>query len=106
MDYHFDGARNLLLEHFRTEKVISRRKVHELALINMCEPATYEREIRNMVHEVGLIPLNWKGKPANVEEKEKIVAWRYAPHRKMNSVIKKAIWKKKKLKSLALSSTR
>lgn len=95
------GLRAMLLDYLRANKVLNRKVAHAIAIQNHYEPATCERELRFMRHEIGVTPLNNMGVPANVEEHEHIVAWKYTPF----TVFKK-VCKKKKQKSLALSSTR
>jgi len=83
------GLRQILLDYLKVHKILNRKVAHAIGIQNHYEPATVERVLRWMKHEVGVNPLNYKGEPANIEENEHIVSWGF----KSLTVFK--VWKKK-----------
>lgn len=83
--YKKEGLKFKLLQHLKDNGTITRKELYAWSKRNGYEQATTERRAREMVNEVGVIPLNEFGTRADERLSEHIVAYRWKPTTILNS---------------------
>lgn len=71
------GLKAQLLNYLKDNGTITRKEAYQWSKAHHYEQATFERRARELVNEIGVIPLNEEGKRASVGQSEHIVAWRW-----------------------------
>lgn len=73
-----EGLKSKLLNYLKDNGTITRKEAYAWSKKNGYEQATTERRCRELVNEVGVIPLNEYGKRARRNISEHIVGWRWS----------------------------
>jgi hypothetical protein len=72
-----NSLKSKLVNYIKEKGILHRREAHRLARLWKYEPSNVERRMRELRHEVGVIPLNDKLKLADTDKSEHVVAWKF-----------------------------